>query len=210
VDVSKYFDTIHHEKLLRLVSPLCDQATKELIGKLLSVGYVDISNLSNSVLRNDLGTPQGSLISPMLANLYLHELDRFVDTNLIPKWNRGDERRFVEGYQTRKVLTSGQKQLLDQLGIEGIHEVVQAYKHTKWVNDGGTSRDPKDPNFNRLHYVRYADDFLFGFTGTRDDAKSIMNEVTEFLDRELKLKVNENKSGIHHSSDKNIKFLGFL
>jgi RNA-directed DNA polymerase len=210
VDVSKYFDTIHHEKLLRLVSPLCDQATKELIGKLLSVGYVDISNLSNSVLRNDLGTPQGSLISPMLANLYLHELDRFVDTNLIPKWNRGDERRFVEGYQTRKVLTSGQKQLLDQLGIEGIHEVVQAYKHTKWVNDGGTSRDPKDPNFNRLHYVRYADDFLFGFTGTRDDAKSIMNEVTEFLDRELKLKVNENKSGIHHSSDKNIKFLGFF
>lgn len=100
--------------------------------------------------------------------------------------------------------------MLDQVGIEGLQEVVQAYKHNKWVDDGGTSRDPKDPNFNRLHYVRYADDFLLGFTGTREDALSIKKEITEFLDRELKLKVNETKSGIYHSSDKNIKFLGFF
>lgn len=110
----------------------------------------------------------------------------------------------------RKYLTSDQKKLLEKTGIEGITEVVQAYKHNTWVNDGGTSRDPKDENFNRLHYVRYADDFILGFTGSREQAMSIFVELKEFLDQKLKLKVNESKSGIHHSSDKNIKFLGFF
>jgi retron-type reverse transcriptase len=63
----------------------CDQATIELIRKLLKVGYVDISNLSNMVERNANGTPQGSLISPILANFYLNELDEYIHDHLIPK-----------------------------------------------------------------------------------------------------------------------------
>lgn len=210
MDISKYFDTIHHKTLIGLLHPHCDQATIELIRKLLNAGYVDISNLANVVERSSLGTPQGSLISPLLANLYLHELDLFVETNLLPIWNKGDEKRLVTGYQTRKDLSAKQTKLLDQLGIEGAHEAVQAVLHNAWVNDGFGTRDQKDPNFSRLHYIRYADDFILGFTGTRENAETIFKSIKEFLETKLSLKVNEEKSKIYHSSDRNIKFLGFF
>jgi group II intron reverse transcriptase/maturase len=113
VDITKYFDTIHHDTLIGLLQPHCDQATIELIRKLLKAGYVDMSNLADVVQRSSLGTPQGSLISPLLANLYLNELDQFVERELLPVWNKGDERKFVAGYQTRKFLSAKQRSLLD-------------------------------------------------------------------------------------------------
>lgn len=170
---------------------------------------MDISNLSNAIERSSMGTPQASLLSPLLANIFLHELDIFVENELITKWNTGDERKFVSGYQNRKNLTTKQKELLDQIYIEGVREVVQAHKHNMWVKGGLGARDQSDPDFKRLHYVRYADDFLFGFTGSREEAEHIKTAVTEFLSTRLDLKVNEAKSAIYHSSDKNILFLGY-
>lgn len=87
---------------------------------------------------------------------------------------------------------------------------IQALLHNKWVNDGLGARDQEDPNFRRLHYIRYADDFILGFTGTRDEAENIQSSIKGFLESELKLMVNEEKSKIHHSSDRHIKFLGFF
>lgn len=84
MDISKYFDTIHHDILIDLLKPYTDQATQELIRKLLNAGYVDIHNLADVVQRSQEGVPQGSLVSPLLANLYLHQLDMFVEQNLIP------------------------------------------------------------------------------------------------------------------------------
>lgn len=171
---------------------------------------MDMSNLADVIERSSLGVPQGSLISPLLANLYLNELDKFVETKLLPVWNKGDERKYVAGYQKRKYLSAKQTSLLDQTGIEGAHEAIQALLHNKWVNDGLGARDPQDPNFSRLHYIRYADDFLLGFTGSRDNAELIFNSIKQFLETALLLKVNDEKSKIYHSSDRNIKFLGYF
>ena len=74
-DIEKCFDKIHHKLLLEKLGNFCDQSTIELIRKLLKVGYVDVHNLSERSGYNAEGTPQGSLISPILCNIYLHELD---------------------------------------------------------------------------------------------------------------------------------------
>ena len=209
VDISKYFDTIHHNKLISLLKPYCDQATIELVRKLIKNDLVDITNLANITERNRIGCPQGSLISPILANLYLHELDKFITDQILPRFNRGSTRKYVSGYQTRKSLLVEQVKAIESLEIEGAVDAIKALKHSQWVKNGFGSRDPEDQDFRRLYYVRYADDFLLGFSGTREEAVQIQNSIDTFLTEQLYLKVNDTKTSIHHSSDRNIKFLGF-
>lgn len=209
IDVQKYFDTMNHDLLLTIVGDYVDQSTVELLRKLLNCGYIDIYNHPDKLEIHEVGTPQGSLISPILSNLYLHRLDCFIQDSLLPEWNRGDERKFISGYQTRKVLTSKELKAVESLNLEGVKEAVERLKHNQWVKLGLPSRDPKDDNFRRMGYVRYVDDFLIGFTGTKAEAESIRDRIVTFLSDDLKLKTNEAKSYISHSSDRGIKYLGY-
>lgn len=209
IDVQKYFDTINHDLLLKMLEEFMDQSAIELIRKLLKCGYIDIYNHPDTLEASEIGTPQGSLISPILSNLYLHRLDCFVRDSLVKEWNRGDERKFISGYQTRKNLSQDELKAVESLGLEGAKEAIERLKHNQWVKMGLPSRDPKDDNFRRLGYVRYVDDFMIGFTGTKAEAESIRDRIVVFLKDELKLKVNEAKSYICHSSDKGIKYLGY-
>lgn len=129
---------------------------------------------------------------------------------LINNFNLGDARKYVSGYQNRKNLKVEQVKILESLNIEGAVEAIKTLKHNQWVKDGLGARDPNDQNFRRLYYIRYADDFLLGFSGPKAEAEIIQSQIVEFLDTKLKLKVNESKSKINHSSDRNIKFLGFF
>ena len=208
LDIQKYFDTIHHKILLEKLSSLVDQATVELIRKLIKVGYVDIHNLNDRTAYSAEGVPQGSIISPILANIYLHDFDVFVQEKLISKWNRGNERKFITGYQRRKELTTDDRAILDK--YPELENQLERIKHNRWVLDGKPSRDPNDPAFRRLHYIRYADDFLLSFCGTKAEAKQIKDELEQFLLSELKLEVNLEKSYIAHAEDYNILFLGMF
>lgn len=208
LDIQKYFDTIHHEILLEKLSSLTDQATVELVRKLIKVGYVDIHNLNDRTAYSELGVPQGSLISPILANIYLHDFDVFVQEKLISEWNRGNERKFITGYQNRKALTKDDQGIIEQ--YPELKNQIERIKHNRWVLDGKPSRDPHDSVFRRLHYVRYADDFLLAFCGTKQEAIQIKNELEQFLLSELKLEINSEKSFIAHAEDSGILFLGMF
>ena len=210
IDVQKYFDTINHDLLLSMLTEYCDQATIELIRKFLVCGYIDLFNNPNTLERSEIGTPQGSLISPILSNLYLHLLDKFIVENLLPEWNRGNERKFISGYQTRKLLNAEEQRAVDKLNIKGLTEAIARLKHNEWVKEGLPSRNPKDEDFRRMYYARYVDDFLIGFSGTRAEAEEIKASIEAFLLDKLILKTNETKSYISHSSDKGIKYLGFF
>jgi hypothetical protein len=102
--------------------------------------------------------------------------------------------------------------ILAELGIAEAQEAVEVFLHnkSKWENDGSKPKDQHDPNFSRLRYIRYADDLILGFTGSRENAEVIFNSIKDFVETNLKLTVNEEKSKIYHSSDRNIKFLGFF
>lgn len=207
IDVAKYFDTIHHEVILNKLSQYMDQPSKELIRKMLKAGYVDLQ-MGEKVFNPTLGTPQGSLISPLLANLYLHELDCLMEDKLIPKYTGGDARKFVSGYQNRKDLTATEKTAIEGLKIEGLEKAARSLKHNEWANAGKPGRDPHDEGFRRCYYVRYADDFMVGFSGPKNEAEEIMAEMIKLLEEKLKLQVNEDKSSINHSGNRGIKFLG--
>ncbi len=71
------------------------------------------------------------------------------------------------------------------------------------------SRDPNDPGFRRLHYIRYADDWLLGFTGTRREAEDIKGKVGRFLQHRLKLELSERKTLITHGRTEAVRFLGY-
>lgn len=70
------------------------------------------------------------------------------------------------------------------------------------------SREPMDPNYRRVLYVRYADDFLIGVIGSRADAEHIKTAVSDFLKQELNLTMLPEKTLITHGHDK-ARFLGF-
>lgn len=205
VDIKKYFDNIHHKKLIALVSQHCDQATTELINKLLKVGYVDVFNLQNSEERTRKGTPQGSLISPILSNLYLDQLDNYVE-QLLTEYNRGHVRTKDSQYVRRENLDQNDKELLKR--YPELKRPLLNLKHNRRVKSGEPSLDMKDPNFRRLHYIRYADDFILGFSGPKLEAEHIKHKVVEYLSKELSLETNVEKSSIKHASDKGIHFLG--
>src|SRR3972149_6152825 len=76
-DISKYFDTIPHDKLLNLVAKrIVDKNILKLIKMWLNAPVVEEDNGKKKYKGNDKGTPQGGVISPLLANIYLDVLDR--------------------------------------------------------------------------------------------------------------------------------------
>jgi retron-type reverse transcriptase len=89
-DIASYFDTIHHPKLIRLVGQrVKDKKILRLICKFLRSGVMEKRTFRDTTL----GTPQGGIISPLLANIYLHELDKYMERyTSIPKGEKGKRR----------------------------------------------------------------------------------------------------------------------
>nr|AIB08181.1 hypothetical protein [Neoporphyra perforata] len=192
-DISKCFDEIDHSILLRLLSKRisCDKSLT-LIKRGLKAGFIDLGIFT----RTKLGTPQGSILSPILCNIYLHELDLFL-LQLKIKFDKGTSR--VKNPQFRKLqyklsnLKSPLEKKLVRRDLWKVH-----------------SLNPLDPNFCRIHFVRYADDFIVGVTSSHDVVLEVKNMIKEFLCNHLKLNLNALKTQITHIREKDVFFLGTL
>jgi hypothetical protein len=145
------------------------------------------------------GAPQGAGVSPVLSNIYLHKLDDFIETALIPEYTRGDRRAANPAYQ--KVATR-----LTQARKRGDGADVRTLQRQRRQLPSG---DPQDPNYRRLRYVRYADDTILGFTGPKAEAEEIKQRLTQFLQQELRLELNPAKTLITHARTGAARFLGY-
>lgn len=121
-----------------------DNRFLRLLSNLLQAGYVEDWRY-NATLS---GAPQGGVVSPLLSNIYLDRLDQFVETALLPAYNRGDRRRPYPPYMA----------LLKAARSKRMAGALEEAKRLRKQAQQMPSRDPNDPEFRRLWYVRYADD----------------------------------------------------
>ena len=193
-DISKCFDSLDHKLIIEsLKFRIKDQVFIDLLFKALKAGYI---YLNKEIPSGEKGTPQGSLISPILSNIYLHKLDEFIDT-LILKFNKGIKRRANPEY-TRMIRGKLNDTIKDkQKRIKIIHE-----KNISPLM-------ANDENFKRLVYVRYADDFLIGIIGSKKDSLMIREEIKEFLENKLNLQLSLEKIKITNATQNQASFLGF-
>lgn len=181
-DISKCFDTFDHSIMIKLVSKkINDKGFIDLMYKALKAGYM----FQGQYFSPEIGTPQGSIVSPILCNILLHGLDEFV-LGLKDNFSIGTRRKINPLW--RKLTRSGM--------IKEVHD----------KNIG--SRMHKDPSYKRLRYVRYADDFLIGIIGSQADCILVRDLIHKFLLDELNLNLNLEKTKITHARDSAAHFLG--
>jgi RNA-directed DNA polymerase len=162
--------------------------------------------------RTYTGTPQGGIASPLLANIYLHELDLFM-AGLKANFDKGRVRRPFPRYSRLEWRIHHCRRKIERLRAEGANEaeidaLLAEIKANIKERRPYPAVDPMDPNFKRLRYCRYADDFLIGIIGSKREACETMASVERFLTETLKLSVAPEKSGVHAAS-KGVIFLGY-
>jgi group II intron reverse transcriptase/maturase len=195
-DISACFDSLSHNIVLdTLAEHIQDGRFLRLIRELLKAGYLEDWQWNRTLS----GAPQGSIIGPILANIYLSKLDAFVEHTLIPAYTRGDRRRANPSYS--RIDTTIQRKRR-----QGKMEEVKRLERQRRALP---SVDPYDPNYRRLRYCRYADDWLLGFIGPEEEAEEIKRQVGMFLNEQLKLELSKTKTLITHARTEKAKFLGY-
>jgi group II intron reverse transcriptase/maturase len=195
-DISQCFDKLSHELLLETLSEqIHDERFIKLMRDLLDAGYMEDWTFNKTLS----GVPQGGIVSPILSNILLDKLDKYVETVLIPKYTKGVTRRPNLEYSR----LMGQSKYHRQRGNVGKAEALR--KQAQLL----PSLDANDPDYRRLKYIRYADDFLLGLNGPKSEAEEIKQALQDFLQKELKLELSEEKTLLTHARSEAAKFLGY-
>jgi group II intron reverse transcriptase/maturase len=195
-DIKACFDSLSHEMLLAtLTQHIHDGRFLRLMRELLQAGYLEEWKYHTTLS----GAPQGGIVSPTLSNIYLSKLDTYVENVLIPMYTKGARRKKNREYdnllcQAYRLRKRGQ-----------YTEAAKARKAAQKL----PSVDLNDADYRRLKYVRYADDWLLGLIGTKEDAEQIKEQVKDYLHEELQLDLSDEKTLITHARTEAARFLSY-
>ena len=201
-DIKGFFDNIDHQVLPVLIGKkIKDARLIQLVQKMLKAGYMEDWKYHDTIS----GTPQGGIISPLLANIYLHELDKFVQ-QLQSEFDRARQQELTPEYIAMQNKLACNKRHLSKANNR---KVVERFLQEKRMLRAQMLRLPaKSQTDKRLKYVRYADDFIIGIKGSKEECEKIKQKIKEFLAMELKLELSEEKTLITHSANY-ARFLGY-
>ena len=212
-DIKGFFDNINHAKMIDILEKkIDDKRIINIIRKMLKAGYMEGWRYNATWS----GTPQGGVISPVLANIYLHELDMFME-DMICQFNKGKRRKDNHDHAIlRERMRGTNKKLLRlKMGLkcrkpeDNIREnLLRERREIQKLMHQIPSTDLFDPGYRRLRYVRYADDFIIGVIGSREDAEKVIQQVKEFIEKELLLEAADDKTCIKNAR-KGVRFLGY-
>ena len=204
-DIKGFFDNIDHDVLVGILRErISDDRFIRLIRKFLKAGYVEDWTFHNTYS----GTPQGGIVSPILANIYLDKLDKYVK-EYIQHFDKGTKRR--PGKESndlaneRKRTVRKLKKVKDGTEKAALVARLKAIEQERAAFPNG---DEMDESYRRLKYIRYADDFILGVIGSKEEAQRIKEDIKSFLSASLALELSEEKTLITHTG-KSAKFLGY-
>lgn len=204
-DIKGFFDNINHDVMVNILKErISDERFIRLIRKFLNAGYFEDWKFHKTYS----GTPQGGIVSPILANIYLDKLDKYMK-EYIQKFDKGNKRRPLK---ERKEFENARNRTVRKLKrVKNETEKVNVVREIKAIEKERAkypSCDEMDENYRVLKYVRYADDFLIGVIGSKEDAKTIKEDIKNFLIDKLALELSDEKTLITHT-EKSAKFLGY-
>ena len=206
-DIQGFFDNINHQMMINILrKKIKDEKFIRLIWKFLKAGYIEDFRFNKTYS----GTPQGGIISPLLANIYLNEFDNFVK-KLATSFDvdeRNGSNRNPEYRKTEHQITKIRRAINDERNLEQKEILLKKLKelHKKQLTTQPLL--PYDEKYKRIRYVRYADDFLIAVYGSKKDCYNIKEQITKYLKDELDLALSQEKTLITHGSDK-ARFLGY-
>ncbi len=197
-DIRSFFDDIDHKILVGILAErITDKRFLHLISQFLEAGYV----YENTRIATFSGTPQGGIVSPILANIYLDKLDREME-QVRTQFNRGKRRKIPREYRSTRHYKAKARRYAQETGDwEPFRELEKKQLHLP-------AGDPMDAEFKRLSYIRYADDFIISIIGSKADAEMIASNLRDFLATRLKLTLSKEKTLITHATAK-ARFLGY-
>lgn len=209
-DIKSFFDCIDHAILVNILRKrIHDEYFLSLIWKFLKAGYAEDWVFH----RTYSGTPQGSIISPILSNIYLNEFDKFMEQYMeefengkirakyTPYWKLHEKIRWLKKGKCKPEQWAAMDDDSKRQYLKKIREMQQQRYSMPAL-------DPMDSSYRRLQYVRYADDWLCGVIGSKEDAEKVKADIKDFMMSKLKLELSDEKTLITNAHDK-ARFLGF-
>jgi group II intron reverse transcriptase/maturase len=209
-DITACFDSFDHHVMINILRKrIKDENFISLMWKFLKAGYME----QWQYYRTYSGTPQGSGISPILANIYLNELDEYMSEykNNFDKGSSSRRKGNPEYERMRGTFRRYEKKcsaIWDSLSEEEKKEHAKYRNQIKAEVRKLPVKKPCDDSYKSLQYVRYADDFIISIIGSKNDAEKIKEDIAEFVSEKLKLTLSKEKTKITHTSQK-ARFLGY-
>ena len=209
-DIEACFDSFDHHVLINLLRKrIDDEHFITLMWKFLKAGYMEQWQYHKTYC----GTPQGSGISPILANIYLDELDKYMEqykTGFDVGSSKSRQRSHEYHAATGKAYYFKKKgtQIWDSLDVAERKRRAKTLKSLQREVRSLPAAIAKDSGYKTIQYARYADDFLIGVIGSKEEAQQIKSDVKQFLADTLKLKMSDEKTKITHTGDR-ARFLGY-
>ena len=200
-DIKGCFDNIDHHRLIEIIGEkIKDARLIKLVWKFLKAGYLEDWKYHNT----QSGTPQGGIISPLFANIYLHELDKFV-IHLSEEFNKPNKEQYTREYKKIVARISYLNRKLKT--ADGAKRVV-ILQEKRMLQKELRATPSKLQVDKKIKYIQYADDFLIGVNGNKEDCENIKRQLTEFISDRLKMELSAEKTLITHSSQ-SARFLGY-
>lgn len=218
-DIRKAFDNVNRNRLENIFKSYvqCDQLWQE-IAKMMNAGVIDpgaVTANPQGVVQEDMGTPQGSTLSPLLFNVYMTPLDQFIrqlqgalSTDRTPATERSAEAKKAYNSMMYERSASRLPLTLEAYGsVEAVRTALFRRRKDYYANYGRAERKLRT-EYDFIQYVRYADDFILGIGGSKRLALTTRKQIDTFLKSNLHLDVSHN--AVVNRNEGPVKFLGFL